>query len=253
MMVKSQGVFFKPKWTLTVLTIVAVWLFLLLARWQVDRAEEKQALLDLNIRQRQAPVLTIHGDERLMEDRLRYRSVTVTGAWDSDHQLLLDNRIWQGRVGYEVFTPFAIEGSRKLVLVNRGWVAANPNRTSLPEVSLPRRRVTISGMVDRFPVPGWHLSGMEAPTPGWPAVVQQVEPNVIEERLGRPLMDFQIKLAPHEADGYVREWQLDFIDPHRNLGYALQWSLFALIALGLWIRHGFKRAREIRRQQLEHG
>lgn len=253
MIIKGKGALFKPKWTLTVLTVAAVLLFLLLAQWQVRRAEEKQALLRLNARQLQAPVLTLRGDERLVEDRLRYRSVIVTGVWDGDHQFLLDNRIWHGRVGYEVLTPLEIEGARQVVLVNRGWVATSGDRTHLPEVFLPRERVTVSGMVDRFPEPGMHLKGMEIPTDGWPAVVQQIDPGVISELLGRSILDFQIKMAPHAAGGYVREWQLDFIDPHRNLGYALQWAAFALISVGLWVWHGCKRARGLQAKKVERG
>ncbi|MFN3919462.1 MAG: SURF1 family protein [Methylohalobius sp.] len=227
-------------------------MFLFLAQWQLHRAQEKEALRRLNVRRLQAPVQVLRGDERLAEG-LRYRSVIVTGVWDGDHQFLLDNRIWHGRVGYEVLTPLEIEGTSKLVLVNRGWVAATGDRKRLPEVSLPRKQATIRGMVDRFPEPGLYLRGMEIPTDGWPAVVQQLNAEVIGQRLGRPILDFQIKMAPDIAGGYVREWQLDFIDPRRNLGYALQWASFALIVSGLWVWHGLKRARELRAKKVEHG
>lgn len=250
---KGKTVFFKPKWTLTTLTAMAILVFLFLAQWQLRRAQEKEALLRLNVQRLQAPVLALRGDERLAADRLRYRSVIVTGVWDGDHQFLLDNRIWRGRVGYEVLTPLEIDGTRKLVLVNRGWVAASSDRKHLPEISLPAKRATIRGMVDRFPEPGLYLTGMEIPTDGWPAVLQRLNAEVIGQRLGRPILDFQIKMAPDTADGYVREWQLDFIDPRRNFGYALQWASFALIVLGLWVWHGLKRARGLRAEKGEHG
>ncbi|GAB6066728.1 hypothetical protein JCM13664_00460 [Methylothermus subterraneus] len=254
-MLKSNAFYFKPKWTLTFLTALAILAFLSLARWQWHRAEEKQALLRLYAKEREAPTLYLGGEERLENEagRLRYRSVTVTGVWDGGHSLLLDNRTWRGTVGYEVLTPLEIEGGLQVVLVNRGWVAAGSDRTRLPEVTLPRKRATIHGMVDRFPSPGMYLQGMEIPTEGWPAVVQRIDPKVISQRLGREVLDFQIKLAPDQEDGYVREWRLDFIDPHRNRGYALQWASFALIALGLWIRHGFKRGRELQMKQRTHG
>lgn len=250
---KGKTVLFKPKWTLTISTAMAILMFLFLAKWQLHRAEEKEALLRLNVRRLQAPVVVLRGDEHLTEDRLRYRSVIVTGVWDGDHQFLLDNRTWHGRVGYEVLTPLEIDKSGRMVLVNRGWVAASGDRKRLPEISLPRKQATIRGMVDRFPEPGMYLKGMEIPTDGWPAVVQQLNAEVIGQRLGRPILDFQIKMAPEAADGYVREWQLDFIDPRRNFGYALQWASFALIVLGLWVWHGLKRARRLRAKKVEHG
>ncbi|WP_022948069.1 SURF1 family protein [Methylohalobius crimeensis] len=244
-MVKSRRGYFKPKWTLTALTVVAVGLFLLLARWQVHRAEEKQSLLDMNERRRQASAMVLSGDEQLTRNRLRYRKVIVSGVWDSAHQILLDNRTRGGRVGYEVLTPLKIEDSRQTVLVNRGWVPLRRDRSQLPDVSLANEPVTVRGMADHFSKPGMSLEGMETPTEGWPAVVQHINPEIIAERLGQPILDFQIKMAPELPDGYLREWRLDHIRPHTSWGYAVQWAAFALIVLGLWIRHGLKRARDM--------
>lgn len=251
-MVKSKGALFKPKWTMTVLVMAAVLVFVFLARWQWHRAGEKQALLDWHARQLAAPVLALRGDEDLHVGELRYRRVVVTGIWDSDHQLLWDNRIWRGRAGYEVLTPLEIEGSRRLVLINRGWVAACGDRSRLPEVSLPRQRVTVRGIIDHFPQPAMLIPGMELPTRGWPAVVGWVDPQVVSQLLGQEVMNFQIKLAPDMPEGYVRQWQLDFINPHQNIGYAIQWASFALIALWLWIWHGWQRARKIRIDRERH-
>jgi surfeit locus 1 family protein len=226
------------------LTAVAVGVFLFLAQWQLKRAEEKRALLEAYAQRLKAPALVLHGGERLQRDLLRYRQVVVTGVWEGDRSFLLDNRTLDGRVGYEVFTPLKIEGSSWVILINRGWVAAGANRFPLPEVSLPPKKVTIYGMADSFPRPGWYLKGMEIPTDGWPALVEQIVPEVIARRLGQEVMDFQIKLAPEAEDGYIRKWQLDFVNPHRNLGYALQWASFACISLGLWVWHGWQRARK---------
>ncbi len=238
---------FKPSIIMTLLTAAAVSLFLSLGNWQMRRAAEKQALLDLQAQQLQLPAVALQGGET-QADLGRYRRVVVTGTWDPGHQFLLDGRTHRGRAGYEVLTPLALDNSR-VVLVNRGWVPGFGDRRRLPSISIERRQVTVTGRVDRFPRAGMDLPGMRRPSPGWPAVVQVLEPEVAAARLERPVADFQIKMDPGLPDGYVREWNLAHIRPQRHIGYALQWFSFAAIALGLWIWHGLKRhRREIERQ-----
>ncbi len=238
-MVRSGGWVFKPSFTITLLTAAAVVVFLFLGNWQLRRAAEKQALLDLQARQLELPPVRLQGGESLA--RLgRYRQVIVTGIWDPEHQFLLDDRVYGGRAGYEVLTPLQLEGGG-VILVNRGWLPASGDRRHLPAVTVARRRVTVRGRVDRFPQAGMDLAGMRRPTDGWPAVVQILEPEVAAARLGRVVADYQLKMDPDLPDGYLRDWRLEHVRPQRHIGYAIQWFSFAAIALGLWIRHGVKR------------
>ncbi len=231
---------FKPDFTITLLTVAAVLLFLILGNWQLRRAAEKQALLDLQARQLQLPPIRLQGRASLAQLG-RYRRVVVTGTWDPDHQFLLDGRIHRGRAGYEVLTPLQLEGDG-VILVNRGWVPASGDRRRLPVVTVVKRRVTVRGRVDRFPQAGMDLAGMRQPTAGWPAVVQVLEPRIAAERLERTVADYQIKMDADLPEGYLRDWRMAHVRPERHVGYALQWFSFAAIALGLWIWHGVKRA-----------
>ncbi|BCX82399.1 surfeit locus 1 family protein [Methylomarinovum caldicuralii] len=240
-MVKRRNILFKPSLLMTLLTLVAVVAFLNLGNWQLRRAAEKQALLDLQARRWQQPPLVLDGEETLAQLG-RYRHVRVKGVWDGRHQFLLDGRTHQGRAGYEVLTPLLLPSGR-IVLVNRGWVPAAADRRTLPDVSLGDHAVTVAGWVDAFPRAGMDLPGMRRLSPGWPSVVQVLEPEAAAARLGRPVADFQIKLDPEAEEGYVRAWELAHIRPERSRGYALQWFSFSAIAVGLWLWHGWKRAR----------
>ena len=241
-MVKTNRPFFKAGLVVTLLTCASITLFLFLGSWQLRRADEKQALLDLQDRQLQLTPIVLQGHETL-KSLGRYRRVIITGIWDPDHQILLDSRTYQGRVGYEVLTPLEIGGG-KVVLVNRGWVPLQGNRERLPDVSIRRHTVTVRGRTDHFPRMGMHLQGMREPSPGWPTVVQELIPEVIAARMNKQVLDFQVKMDADLPDGYVRKWRLDYINPHRHVGYALQWFTFAAIATGLWIWFGIKRAKE---------
>ena len=233
--------YFKPQWLPTILTLLAVALFIQLGLWQLRRSAEKQALLDQ--REKLVQEAEIHLDgKQLSIESLRYRPVMVTGIWDPDHQFLLDNRMHQGKVGYEVLTPLEILGSDRVVMVNRGWVPASPDRRQLPPIKMERRPVTIHGIVDHFPRYGMTLKGMDIPSETWPAVVQQADPKIISQRLGKPVLPYQILMRPDQPEGFVRDWTLSHVKPEKHTAYALQWFSFAAIAFGLWGWHGWKRA-----------
>ena len=65
----------------------------------------------------------------------RFRLVELSGRYDPDHQILLDNIVADGRNGYQVLTPFST--GDQTVLVNRGWLAGRcgPDSDSPPSIS----------------------------------------------------------------------------------------------------------------------
>jgi surfeit locus 1 family protein len=214
-------------------------LFISLGIWQIQRADEKRALMEARESRVQETPVRLSGQESSLDD-LRYRRVIVAGEYDAAHQFLLDNQLHDRQPGYDVLTPLRISGSDKAVLVNRGWIPLGADRTRRPDVSLRKTSVSVSGVADRFPGVGFRLKGAEIPGPGWPSVVQLAEPERLAERLGYPVLPYQVLLDPSAEEGYVRAWRETRLDPGKNLGYALQWFLFATVAAILYIRHGLK-------------
>ncbi len=51
-----------------------------------------------------------------------YFPMEVTGHFDNDHVILIDNKIYHHRLGYQVVTPFWPVSSKVAILVNRGWM-----------------------------------------------------------------------------------------------------------------------------------
>ncbi|MCK7577921.1 MAG: SURF1 family protein [Chromatiales bacterium] len=64
---------------------------------------------------------------------LRFRRVLAHGRYEPGYQILIDNRVHQGRAGYHVLTPLRLGISDMRVLVNRGWVpvGAGPRAAAL--------------------------------------------------------------------------------------------------------------------------
>src|SRR6266550_4791933 len=109
----------------TLAAIVGVALFIVAGNWQRDRMEQKLAL------RAQFDAATAAAPVALPDLRdwtpWRYRQVVVTGIYDAGRQILLDNKVHDGRAGYQVVTPLMLADGRA-VLVNRGWVAGGATR-----------------------------------------------------------------------------------------------------------------------------
>ncbi|HEU5282957.1 MAG TPA: SURF1 family protein, partial [Burkholderiales bacterium] len=95
--------------------IVTAWL----GNWQLDRAAEKLALQQrMDLAQHQ-PALHLPS-EPVAADTLLYQRVEARGEFRPELTILLDNRVHEGVVGYEVITPLRLAHSDLHVLVNRG-------------------------------------------------------------------------------------------------------------------------------------
>jgi surfeit locus 1 family protein len=179
--------------------------------WQAGRADQKRAL------------------------GAQVQRIAVHGEFLPERSVLLDNKLRGGRVGYEVVTPLRLaEGIH--VLVNRGWIAAAPQRDKLPEVATPRGRVRVEGVVlARLPQP--LKLGEDAKGP----VRQRLELKAFAAETGLPLQAFVIEQHAGPADGLVREWPRPEAGAEKNDAYALQWYSLAALALVLGLVFGFRK------------
>lgn len=225
--------------TLVYLCLLPV--LLALGMWQLDRSKQKQALL--KSQEQAVATETLHLSATIENDTeaLRYRQVDVTGHYDAAHQFLIDNQISDGKVGYLVLTPFILSGETKAVLVNRGWIPLNRNRSVLPDLQVHNAQATIVGRINHFPSVGIKLAGAETPTENWPSTVQVVDTNVLAKKLGYPLFQFQVELAKELPEGFKREWRSSTIMlPEQHTAYAIQWFALALTLTVLFIWYSFK-------------
>ena len=225
--------------TLVYLCLLPV--LLALGMWQLDRSEQKRAFF--KSQEQAIAIETLHLSAVLKNNTkaLRYRQVEVTGHYDVAHQFLIDNQISGGKAGYFVLTPLILTGEDKAVLVNRGWIPLNPNRSVLPDLQINKTEAIITGRINNFPSVGIKLAGAEIPTAGWPSIVQVVDSNVLAKKLGYSLFQFQIELAKELPDGYKREWHTSTImPPEQHTAYAIQWFALALTLTILFIWYSFK-------------
>ncbi len=203
-----------------------------LSSWQWQRAAESRAIHERFGEAGGLPSLTVLPPDADLAE-VRDREVVLQGRYRPAIQFLLDNMTRQGAAGYHVLTPFQPEGHERLVIVNRGWVAASADRRILPDVPVEDTDRTIRAHIGTLPRPGLRLAAPPLQTDG--SALQVVSfPTMQElgERLATPLAAFQLLLAEDQADGFVRAWEPAALPPERHLGYAVQWFALALFVAG---------------------
>lgn len=217
-------------------------ILLTLGVWQLNRAEEKRALIKLQEQRQPSKILVLSATMPDSAEELLYKPIQAVGHYDGNHQYLLDNQVSKGKAGYFVLTPFRLSNENKAVLVNRGWLPLDGGRSDLPNINVEPRETTITGRINRFPTVGLKLAGAEIPTDSWPALVQVVDIHVLAKQLGYPLFSFQVELDKDAGYGFKREWQGPLtISPEKHVAYAVQWFLLAITLTLLFVKYGFKK------------
>lgn len=223
-------------------TLLLLPAFVALGLWQLDRADEKRNLQADYDRRALEPPVALDGQLRRGED-LRFYRVAAEGVYEPERQILLDNRVLAGSVGYYVVTPLRLRDSDTRVLVNRGWVPLGRGRAHLPAVPPPAGTQRVVG-VATIPLERKYSLGMPTPGPSWETVWPYMDMARYRAAVAQPLQPVVILLDPHSDGGYVRQWaRLDAgIATHQ--GYAFQWFALALALLTLYVFVNIRRERE---------
>lgn len=211
----------QPDWRLLVFAGCLLPVLIGLGIWQLDRAGQKQDMLD----QWQQQALQLDWPELVARGLEAGRPVRLYGLYGK-HSWLLDNRTRDGRPGYEVLTVFyPLQGPA--LVVNRGWIPAPRTRDQLPEFATPETLVSIDGRLSHYPVPPVLTDSPDAGGP-WPRRVQSLPREVANTQVpGVPKM--LIRLADANQPGAFRaDWAPDLMAPQTHYGYAAQWFALAL-------------------------
>ena len=237
---------FAPRLIPTVATLVLLPILIGLGFWQLDRAEQKRQMLEQFQQQQANPALNLNQATEQPE-YYSYQRVEVTGKFDVEHQFLLDNKIYQGRVGYQVITPFIMTENQKAVLVNRGWLPQLGSRKELPAIPTPSENLTLAGQLKLEPGKFFGLgeSGIDKGT--WPRVIQWLDMEQIENSLGYTIQDFVILQSPESPAGFKRDWYIKKIVPEKSTSYAVQWFALALALVIIYLAVNTRKIEEVRR------
>ncbi|MCC7546757.1 MAG: SURF1 family protein [Burkholderiales bacterium] len=214
----------------TLAAVAGVVITAYLGNWQLERAAYKSALQARIDHAARAPAVRI-SSRPIDGEPLYYSRVTATGHFVAAATILLDNRVLDGVVGYEVLTPLRLEDSMLHVLVNRGWVKATSSREHLPDVPTPQGVVTVEGLA--LPPRARYVElGEEAITgPVW----QNLKFDQYAQRFGLALQPLLLQQGNEMRDGLSRSWMRPDAGVDRHRAYALQWFVMSGVIAMLYV------------------
>lgn len=221
---------FAPSWVMTLAAIAFCTLTVSLGNWQTRRADVKlvrQAAVEQGLA---AMPVAVSGAPVAAAD-MEWRRVTARGEYDGRHEILLDNRVHNGRPGFEVITPLKLEGGDRWLLVNRGWTPGGATRADLPKVVPTSGRVTVEGIAVVPPDKVYELGS------GAPAgrVWQHLRLDRYAAWSGLALQPFVLQQTNDAGDGLVRAWPRPDLGVDKHKAYALQWYVLAALTVVLYV------------------
>jgi Uncharacterized conserved protein len=208
-----------------------------LGRWQLHRAEEKEARQALfDARMAEAP-LRLTGPVPSPEPLL-FRHVHAEGEWIAQRQIYIDNQIHEGRAGFAVVTPLRLRGSTAAVLVNRGWVARGAEYPRAPRIQVPAGPAAIDGLAVTPPARFLELSKDTVTGDVW----QNLSIARIAEAGKLELLPVVV-LADPAAPGLKPFAERPDAGAARHREYELTWFALAATTFVLWLVLNMKRVR----------
>lgn len=214
-------------------------LFIAAGFWQVARAHYKERLqAEMAVAASEAP---LHAGTALLDAHVAHmHRLEARGTWMPEHAILLDNKVQDGVVGYEVVTPLKLDGGDTVLLVDRGWIAAPLLRSELPQISTPGGPVSVAGIA-RIPNSRFIELGSQV-------VTGKVWQNLTIERYvawsGLRVQPVMLYQEGGPADGLVRVAaapEAMGINADRHRAYALTWFSLAGVTVILGILNGWKK------------
>jgi len=229
---------FCPRLITSLLALIFFSLFISLGFWQLDRADYKRTLYsDFENRQSGQAIDLNHDNTKLSDkEEIIWRHVNATGEFLEQYQILLDNQVEKGQAGYYVYTPFKLEQSEHAVLVNRGWLSTDNDRTVSQALIMTNDLVNIMGVAKEEPKTGLLLKNMPPEQMNKDVYrVQRLNINEVAELTKTKLLPYIVRLEPESKHGYRRQWQLPGSGVSIHNGYAFQWFAFATVLLIIYL------------------
>ena len=216
----------KKNKALSVFSIFFTVLFIFLGFWQIERAESKALKI------KSFDEMQIKAPAPLSDSSFEWSRVFADGIYDSSNQVLIDNQINNGKVGYKVFTPFYYDD--KAIFVDRGWIQRGAKRSDLPEVEFNSNRTRIIGSL--LKPEKEVLVGDELLTKTRPIVSQTKLPSIIQKEFNKNFLDMVLVLEP--GSNFLEEYippRPFVITPTKHYGYALQWFTMSIVLASMFI------------------
>jgi cytochrome oxidase assembly protein ShyY1 len=225
---------------LSVLMLLVAAVCVLAGTWQIVRLEGKVGANDELRRNAHAAVVPVAGVLPLVgghgapprQHKIQFRTVQLTGSYDTVDQGLVRQRTVDDTTGYLVLTPLRTADGTLLVV--RGFVPDSASTVAAPKVPAPPSgTVTVTARLQ----PGESRHDQAAQLANHQ--LESINPGDQAARIGAPVFDGYAELLSGQP-GTARLIAIpepDLSNPAggaiepQHIAYIIQWYLFALLAL----------------------
>jgi len=227
---KNYGFKWLPNAKLLVFSLLMMPLLISLGFWQLQRAEEKQDIVDRYANNQQLPPLS-NAQSLLTGHDHQYRLAWMRGLVDNNRAVILDNRVKNGRPGYEILQAVTLPEVAEKLLINRGWIPASLDRAQLPVIMSVEGVVQLRGYLYHALKGGYRLDDGIKKVANWPTRVGWVTVERAEELFAEPFLPYQLRLDADSTGALQTGWTTVAVQPQKHTGYAVQWFAMALTLL----------------------
>lgn len=225
------------------LTLLVVLTCLFLANWQLNRAQDKQQRLN-NISAVQAKGIMSWSELNSLPEDVDKTGIKLqlTGHLQSEKYWLLDNRVFQKQVGFDVLGLFYPEQSEQAIVVNLGWIKAPKSRQKKVQVTLPSKKISLDVQLKQGELAGFYLQVQALNNEQWPKRIQYIDLALMQQEVQQEaqlemqqkshtqLIDF-IAYSQTEKFALQPHYNPVVMPPEKHFAYALQWLLIGVAAL----------------------
>lgn len=238
----------KKHWFYYLFAAMLCFTFLSLGRWQLSRADWKQARLDsvaAVLKERKPQSLAALSNSNVKD----LAWAVGRGHFADAPVLFLDNQRLGDRVGVNVYRVFQPDQGKAL-LVNLGWLPV-PGDRRMPTPGKISGTYQLDGLLVAPPSPGLAIG---------PALVKSSEEYWLLTRMSLPELAAELKtplasrvlrLNPDLPIGHTRDLDIlpNTLPPEKHRGYAVQWFGLGVATLVITVLLGIRNRKERRNER----
>jgi surfeit locus 1 family protein len=201
--------------------------FARLGVWQLSRLHQRRAANRVTLAARSAPPVLLPKSALQRPEMLNEHRVIARGRYDHDHDIVLRGEALQGVPGVHLVTPLRMTGTDTALLVDRGFVPA-PDAVSVePERLREPGEVVAEGIAA-----GLDSGGGKPIVDAGRTTWARLDLLALRDRLPYPVLPVYLRQVPGSGvPSFPRRLDPPAIDEGPHLSYAVQWFLFAGLAV----------------------
>ncbi|MCU0490938.1 MAG: SURF1 family protein [Chloroflexaceae bacterium] len=227
----TPGWIFKHLFALLILAMM-VWL----GFWQLNRLEQRRSHNASLIAALSQPAQLISGGP-VDGEALHFHNIRVSGTFDNSQSMLLRNQQVNGQNGVHLLTPLRLTGSDQAIIVDRGWLPADPRGRAEVAPYAVAGEVTLEGvaMKGQSRPDNW-LAGLDVAMPDETRIEAwlRVDLQKMQTQLPYQLLPIYVQQSPAPGtapEALPRPQATADLDEGPHLSYALQWFGFSAMLI----------------------